>query len=569
MAIVNQDLYLEITPGTIPPTLNVTEYDENMQVTVHLLQRGQPFQIPSGTTAVVEGTIAGHPFRNTSAAASGNTVTFEFTESMTAFAGRAWTKIKLTKDSKPVSSCGFWLDCDRAGVEAETVIGAPGFQEEINQAVADFISDNTDIYIFRGSMQTLGLTALSDCAENGVYQITTGYSESITDLPADYQPRTAGFAINMNMGAVAWQVIYSPRGIWTRSKSSGSWGAWNRLSDIRAIWTSFPDVTMLSVAKIDGIYQLPSAVIATLSDLPEDYGTGAGLLEVRSNYATGAAVVWQKLNKANGKAWIRTINTSGTASEWASISGNAHESPWYGKTVSVIGDSFSAYAGEIPTGNAVYYTGNNAGVSSPSQMWWSILIADNGMEKGVINAWSGSCVASGVRDDSIYKPASDADRCTNLGTAPDVIICAVGVNDYSYGGAVGDWDGTTVPTDNTTFREAYALMLTRIQTAYPNAAIICCSPWFTQRGSLTGEVYKNGLGLSAKDYSDAVRDVAGIMHCRYIDVEDIGFNRRNYYPTYCEDSSTTPTHPNANGQRTIANAIKAMLDSFSPLEVSV
>jgi len=141
MAIVNQDLYLEIPPGTIPPTLNVTEYDENMQVTVHLLQRGQAFEVPSGTAAKVEGTIAGRPF-SVDATADGSTVTFELTESMTAFAGRAWTKIKLTKDSKPVSTCGFWLDCDRAGVEADTVIGAPGFEEQIAHAAEIWLEAN-------------------------------------------------------------------------------------------------------------------------------------------------------------------------------------------------------------------------------------------------------------------------------------------------------------------------------------------------------------------------------------------------------------------------------------------
>jgi len=145
MAIVNQDLYLEIPPGTIPPTLNVTEYDENMQVTVHLLQRGQAFEVPSGTAAKVEGTIAGRPF-SVDATADGSTVTFELDKSMTAFSGRAWTKIKLTKDSKPVSTCGFWLDNDRAGVEAETVIGANGFYDTIKSAVYDYLDNQPGVF---------------------------------------------------------------------------------------------------------------------------------------------------------------------------------------------------------------------------------------------------------------------------------------------------------------------------------------------------------------------------------------------------------------------------------------
>lgn len=169
MALVNQTLNLEITPGGVPPKLHVTEYDENMQVVAQLFQRGQYYEIPSGTSAKVEGTLAGHPF-SADATVDGSNVTFELTKSMTAYAGRAWTKIKLTKDGKPVSTCGFWMECDRAGVEAGDVIGAPGFEEQIKDAVSEEIAnlpttggqpkpvtsaeemtDTTTIYLYLGS----------------------------------------------------------------------------------------------------------------------------------------------------------------------------------------------------------------------------------------------------------------------------------------------------------------------------------------------------------------------------------------------------------------------------------
>lgn len=140
MALVNQTLKLEITPGGVPPVLHVTEYDENMQVEVQLLQRGQYYEIPSGTTAKVEGTLAGHPF-SADATVDGSNVTFELTKSMTAYAGRAWTKIKLTKGGKSVSTCGFWLECDRAGVEDGDVIGAPGVVGDRLSALSEKIGN--------------------------------------------------------------------------------------------------------------------------------------------------------------------------------------------------------------------------------------------------------------------------------------------------------------------------------------------------------------------------------------------------------------------------------------------
>ena len=168
MALVYQNLTLEVTPGMIPPVLHVTEYDINMQIDVTFTQRGQPFEIPSGTTAKVEGTLAGHPFRE-NCTVNGSTVTFILSEGMTAYAGRAWTKIVLTKDGLPVSTCGFWLDCDRAGVEADTVIGAPGFEEQINQAVDEYLDENdivTPIVVDIFGHAYLAPIALSDLGED-------------------------------------------------------------------------------------------------------------------------------------------------------------------------------------------------------------------------------------------------------------------------------------------------------------------------------------------------------------------------------------------------------------------
>lgn len=141
MALVNRTFTLDITPGAIPQVVNVSEYDQNRQYTVTLVDEGGVFEIPSGTTAKVEGTIKGSPF-SVDATVSSNTVTFTLSESMTAKAGDVWCKIKLVKDSKPIQSCAFILRVDKAGVEAGAVIGAPGFEEQIQDAVDDWLDEN-------------------------------------------------------------------------------------------------------------------------------------------------------------------------------------------------------------------------------------------------------------------------------------------------------------------------------------------------------------------------------------------------------------------------------------------
>lgn len=144
MALVAKTLTLDITPGAIPQVVNVSEYDENREYTVTLIDEGGVYQIPSGTTATVEGSIGGNAFSE-SATVSGNTITFTLSEAMTAKAGDVWAKIKLVKDSKQIQTAAFLLRCDRAGVEADTVIGAPGFEEQITNAVDDWM-DEHDIH---------------------------------------------------------------------------------------------------------------------------------------------------------------------------------------------------------------------------------------------------------------------------------------------------------------------------------------------------------------------------------------------------------------------------------------
>lgn len=237
--------------------------------------------------------------------------------------------------------------------------------------------------------------------------------------------------------------------------------------------------------------------------------------------------------------------------------------PLLGKKLSLLGDSISSYAGTIPAGNDVYYTGNNSGVSDPTQMWWSVLCRKTGMVPCVINGWSGSAVTQLTDSAHINKvPMSDVSRCQALHTDsanPDVILIAGGVNDYSYAKQAsqkpGTWDGTTAPVNGSSFDETYAVMIKNIQTAYPEAVVICLSTWFTMRGTDNGYTLVNGEGFTQSDYDAAIKKVATLMRVPYIDVERCGFSRSNFYPNYSEDSSSIPTHPNARGQRIMGELI--------------
>lgn len=237
-----------------------------------------------------------------------------------------------------------------------------------------------------------------------------------------------------------------------------------------------------------------------------------------------------------------------------------------GKKLSLLGDSISSYTGTIPAGNDAYYTGSNSGVYSAKQMWWSVLCDLTGLVPLVINGWSGSGVTQLEDSAHIDKvPMSSDTRCSALGdgtSTPDLILIAGGVNDYTYAESAQSeplaWDGKTAPTLSNSFTEAYACMVKKLQTNYPNAIIVALSTWFTMRGTDNGYTLTHTVGnnvYTQQDYNDKIRFVAEQMHIPYIDVSNIGINRNNMYPTYAQDSSTIPTHPNANGQMLMGQAI--------------
>lgn len=245
---------------------------------------------------------------------------------------------------------------------------------------------------------------------------------------------------------------------------------------------------------------------------------------------------------------------------------NLVSTPLKGKNLSLLGDSISAYTGTIPSGNDVYYTGSNSGMDSPSQMWWSVLCDRLGMNPLVINGYSGSGVTQLEDSAHVNKvPMSSDARCSALNdgtTMPDVILIAGGVNDYTYAQSAQSeplpWDGKTAPVIGNSFTEAYACMIKKLQTNYPNAIVVALSTWFTMRGTDNGYTLTHTVGSNTytqTDYNNAIKNVCEQMHIPFIDVSDIGFNRNNFYPTYAEDSSSIPTHPNKVGQRVMGLAV--------------
>lgn len=287
--------------------------------------------------------------------------------------------------------------------------------------------------------------------------------------------------------------------------------------------------------------------------------------------------------------------------------GNAEseKSVYQGKTLAVMGDSISSFAGvngmqlrPDGTTEAVYYpTGD---VTKASQMWWQRACDALGMNRGVINSYSGSRVAashSSYTGADARAQAGCLDRAKNLGASPDVIILFLGTNDF-YGATnsvpLGVWDGKSidgaancvprfaeknglidfsvsgnlsiVENLNNDFRLAYAIMLDRVRTKYPYAEVWCCTlPLFEYRyGTIGGLGFPeyNTAGDSLPQWNHAITDIAEMFGCGIIRLDRCAYSAWNRADMSVDYNATNDSglHPNSFGMAAIANEVIRTLD---------
>lgn len=142
--------------------------------------------------------------------------------------------------------------------------------------------------------------------------------------------------------------------------------------------------------------------------------------------------------------------------------------------VSILGDSYSATPGTIPTRNEAY-TSANVG-SDVSKTYWGKFIAAIGGVLETNESWSGSLVSRKPVNNGTV-PMIDDSRCKQLGN-PDIILLFGGTNDAwnnaDRGEGVDCYDSANWTADNLKmFRPAYAYLLSTLKTTYPKAQIIC------------------------------------------------------------------------------------------------
>lgn len=195
---------------------------------------------------------------------------------------------------------------------------------------------------------------------------------------------------------------------------------------------------------------------------------------------------------------------------------------YVGKKIAIIGDSISTYYGLIPDGYSVFYPYTTSNVFDFHDCWWMKVIDKLGAGLFINNSYSGSCVATNASSSS-----TNDNRLSKLvinGETPDVIIIYMGSNDIA-----------SASITSTMFKNAYEVMLSKIQKLCPNSEIVLCT-------LPTSKFYDSSEQIV---YNDIIKTLGNTYQAKVVDLSDVDIKN------YLVDSA----HPQKEGMMLISEKI--------------
>ena len=239
------------------------------------------------------------------------------------------------------------------------------------------------------------------------------------------------------------------------------------------------------------------------------------------------------------------------------------------KTISILGDSISTYAGDDattgPDGHLIAdgtwtYAGNHCRyptvyLDNVDYIYWKMLIDNLGLKLAVNDSWAGSMVSWTGGEGGDYGADKYIASPTRIGHlddngTPDYILVNAGTNDIGHDVPIGTFN-TESPLNYTdeqiaalpvnTFADAYRALLIRLQKAYPLAKVIVMLPNYTTS-------YYDPTEADA--YLEIIKEACDYFGVPYIDVRTSGITMYNT-GTYTGDG----IHPNPNGMKLIYNKV--------------
>ena len=215
-----------------------------------------------------------------------------------------------------------------------------------------------------------------------------------------------------------------------------------------------------------------------------------------------------------------------------------------GKGLCIIGDSISTFQGSLVSDNEGYdgipyeYYYPQGDVVSVEDMWWYKVGCQLGIPLSLINncSWSGSTVTGDALSTASAFAGCSLKRIQDLsfnGFSPDIILCYISCNDWGRGVPMGYWEKnmSLIPSVSVScFGEAYAIMLERIKTTYPNAFVFCMTNLVDRARDCTpGWPANNTNGVSVEEWNSALVEIASFYDFETIDINDCGITFDNLF----------------------------------------
>lgn len=117
MAIQAQKIKLNIVPGGVIPTVNVSQNDIGRVLQFELYDGLSVASITAGTTATIEGTKPDNHAFQYSATVSGNVVTVNTVQQMVIVPGTVECTLTLTYNSQVIGTALFFMEVERSGLD--------------------------------------------------------------------------------------------------------------------------------------------------------------------------------------------------------------------------------------------------------------------------------------------------------------------------------------------------------------------------------------------------------------------------------------------------------------------
>ena len=146
--MITKNVRLYLGDG-FPVRVPVSQYDTMWQFVFTIVNNSQPWQIPNGASAVLNGRKPDGNVFAFSGTIANNTVTVDADVQMSAVAGQTVCELSILADGKTVGTANFILDVEEAPKSADDVVSdtvLDGYGMMVTNAVGDYIERHPEVF---------------------------------------------------------------------------------------------------------------------------------------------------------------------------------------------------------------------------------------------------------------------------------------------------------------------------------------------------------------------------------------------------------------------------------------